>query len=177
MASLIIVPLRWLDQNLEKTVIVIAYSLMAIIICVEVVRRFIFNAQSAWSTSIPIYLFLWVTWLGAAYNVKSRTHLSFMEFRIRMPYGAQFACLVLDALAWISLAGIVIAYTVDQVIMVQNNFAVVPGTDDVPQWLFYAITPFAWGLIVIRVLQNLWRDWKIYRAREPFKHDSSIFND
>ena len=65
--------LRWIDENIEKIVILVCYVTMAAIIFVEVIRRFAFGQQAAWSTTIPIYLFLWVTWMGAAYNTKIRS--------------------------------------------------------------------------------------------------------
>ena len=64
--------LKWLDENIEKIVIMITYSTMAAIICVEVVRRFVMNQQVPWSTSIPILLFLWVTWFGALSEARTR---------------------------------------------------------------------------------------------------------
>ena len=60
--------LRWLDENVEKVIILVNYSVMAAIIFVEVIRRFLFNEQAAWSSTIPIYLFLWVVWIGCAYR-------------------------------------------------------------------------------------------------------------
>ena len=68
---------RWLDLNLEKTVLVLAYAGCAGIIAVEVFRRYVFDAQAPWSTFVPSYLFLWLTWLGASYCVKLRNHLVF----------------------------------------------------------------------------------------------------
>ena len=52
--------LRWLDDNAEKTVILVCYLSMTGIIFVEVIRRFAFGQQAPWSSTIPIYLFLWV---------------------------------------------------------------------------------------------------------------------
>ncbi len=169
--------LKWVDRNIEKIVILICYTTMAAIIFVEVIRRFLFNEQAAWSTTIPIYLFLWVTWMGAAYNVKIRTHLRFDELRVRLPYTAQFACLCLDALLWILFATIVIVFSVEQVQLSYDNFAIVQGTDDVMQWWFYLATPVAWVLLVIRALQNLWEDWQIYRRGEPFAIQTSMLGD
>lgn len=168
---------RWLDENIEKSVMLVAYLTMAAIIFVEVIRRFVFQLQAPWSTSIPIYLFLWVTWLGAAYNVKIRIHLSFTEVRLRLPYHAQFGCLVLDAVCWIGFALMVIYFTVEQVQLVKMNFAIVQGTDDIMQWWFYVITPLAWALIIFRALQNLWEDWCTYRRGEPFKLVNSVVGE
>ncbi len=169
--------LKWVDRNIEKIVILICYTTMAAIIFVEVIRRFLFNEQAAWSTTIPIYLFLWVTWMGAAYNVKIRTHLRFDELRVRLPYTAQFACLCLDALLWILFATIVIVFSVEQVQLSYDNFAIVQGTDDVMQWWFYLATPVAWVLLVIRALQNLSEEWQIYRRGEPFAIQTSMLGD
>lgn len=166
--------LRWLDDNIEKIVILICYSTMAGIIFVEVIRRFVFLQQAAWSTTIPIYLFLWVTWIGAAYNTRIRTHLSFDELRARMPYKAQFACLVLDAFLWVVFGIIVTVYAIEQVVIARDNFSIVQGTDNVLQWWFYLATPIGWTLLMIRALQNLWEDIKTYRAGKPFTIQVSI---
>lgn len=169
-------PLKWLDGNLEKVIILIAYSGMAGIIFVEVIRRFFFSVQAPWSTSIPVLLFLWLTWFGASLNVKQRTHLSLNEIRMRLPYTGQFACQILDAVLWIGFGALVIHFTVQQVELAYMNFAIVPGTDDVMQWWFYLATPLAWTLIVIRVLQNLAIDVGRFRRREPFNLQPSIMD-
>jgi TRAP-type C4-dicarboxylate transport system permease small subunit len=169
--------LKWIDQNIEKIVILICYVSMAGIIFVEVIRRFVFQSQAAWSTTIPIYLFLWVTWMGAAYNVKIRTHLRFDELRVRMPYKAQFACLCLDTLLWTVFGIIVVVYSLEQVQLSYDNFAIVQGTDDVMQWWFYLATPLAWSLLIFRSFQNLWEDWGTFKAGTPFQIQTSILGD
>lgn len=166
----------WLDRNTEKTIILITYSTMAGIIFVEVVRRFLINEQVAWSTTIPVLLFLWVTWFGASYNIKKRTHLALTEVRARLPYSLQFVCFVLDAVLWIVFAGIVIYYTVAQTYLAYDNFAIVGGTDNVMAWWFYTATPLAWGLIVVRVIQNLVEDVRRFRNREPFVLQASLLD-
>jgi TRAP-type C4-dicarboxylate transport system permease small subunit len=169
--------LRWLDTNVEKIMILVCYVTMAGIIFVEVIRRFLFNEQVPWSTTVPVYLFLWIVWLGCAYNVKIRAHLRFDELRLRLPYPGQFACLCLDALLWIVFAAIVIFYTGEQVRLSYDNFAIVQGTDDVMQWWFYMATPFAWSLLIVRVLQNFWRDLGDFRTGRPFNLNTNIFGD
>lgn len=168
---------KWIDRNIEKIVILICYTTMAGIIFVEVIRRFLLNEQAAWSTTIPIYLFLWVTWMGAAYNVRIRTHLRFDELRVRLPYGAQFACLCLDAFLWILFAAIVVVYSAEQVQLSYDNFSIVQGTDDVMQWWFYLATPIAWILLIIRALQNLAEDWQTYRRGDPFTIQTSMLGE
>ena len=161
------VVLKWLDENIEKSIILVSYVLMTAIIFVEVIRRFAFGQQAAWSSTIPIYLFLWVTWIGCAYNCKRRSHLRFEEFRMRLPYSGQFFCLVVDHLVWIGFSLLVIYYSMQQVQIAYDNFAIVQGTDDIMQWWFYTATPIGFGLVIYRVLRNLADDIRRYRNNEP----------
>ena len=167
----ILTPVRWLDRNAERSLILVAYSMMALIIVFAVFERFILKEMVPWSTSIPIYLFLWVTWIGCSHNVRQRTHLVFNDIRLRLPRGGQFVCLCLDALLWIVFGVIVLYYTIEQTRLVEMNFAIVQGTDNVMQWWFYLATPVAWALLIVRVLQNLWDDIDRWRRREPFLVD------
>ncbi|MDO6817131.1 TRAP transporter small permease [Cobetia amphilecti] len=169
-------PFLWLDAHLEQVVILIAYSGMAGIIFVEVIRRFFFGLQAPWSTSIPVLLFLWLTWFGASLNVKKRTHLSLNEIRMKLPRGGQFACLILDAVLWIGFGLMVIYFTTTQVTLAYDNYAIVPGTDNVMQWWFYLATPLAWVMIIYRVLQNLYADWARYRRGDSFNLQPSIMD-
>lgn len=158
---------RWLDDNIEKVVILVNYVAMTGIIFVEVIRRFAFGQQAPWSSTIPIYLFLWVTWIGCAYNCKRRAHLRFEEFRVRLPYAGQFFCIMVDHLVWIGFSVIVIYFSLQQVQISIDNFAIVQGTDDVMQWWFYLATPIGFMLVIYRVMQNLVEDVRRYQRREP----------
>ena len=169
--NLLLAPLRWLDKNAERYLILVAYSSMALIIVYAVFERFVLNQMVPWSTSIPIYLFLWVTWIGCSHNVRQRTHLVFNDIRVRLSHGWQFACLCLDALLWIVFGAIVLYYTIEQTRLVEMNFAIVQGTDNVMQWWFYLATPLAWALLIVRVLQNVADDVARYRRRQPFLVD------
>ncbi|SDL62532.1 TRAP-type C4-dicarboxylate transport system, small permease component [Modicisalibacter muralis] len=162
-------PLIWLDRYLEPVIMNIAYAAMVILVLAQVILRFGFSSQIPWGTSVAIYMFIWMAWVGASYNVRQRTHLSFSMVREKLPYAAQFTCLILDAFLWVSMAGVAVYYSIGQVKALQMNFAFVPGSFDMMQWWFYIIMPVSWGLVIFRALQNLWRDVNKYRHREPFE--------
>ncbi|MAH83520.1 MAG: hypothetical protein CBB68_04055 [Rhodospirillaceae bacterium TMED8] len=169
--------LKKIDANLEKSIILVNYVIMTVIIFVEVIRRFVFKEQAAWSTTIPIYLFLWVVWIGCAYNVRMRGHLRFDELRVRLPYNAQFACILLDVALWTIFSVIVIYYSTEQVLLSRDNYAIVQGTDDVLQWWFYVATPLAFCLLLVRLFQNLAGDIKRYMNGEAFIIAANMSNE
>ncbi len=169
--------LRWIDANFERIIILFAYFFMAGIIFVEVIRRFLFSEQVAWSSTIPIYLFLWVVWIACAYNVRIRAHLSFDEIRTKLSQRGQLMCLMLDAALWIVFSAIVIYYTTRQVLLSRDNFAIVQGTDEVMQWWFYIATPLAFALLIVRVLQNVRKDVSDYRNGRPLKVQTGMLGE
>lgn len=160
---------RWLDENFEKYIIIVAFAFCAGIIAVEVFRRFVLNQQAPWSTFIPSYLFLWLTWLGCAYCVKLRNHLSFGEVRDRLPRTAQYVLMQVDYVLFLVFGCLAIYYSADLVKLHIDIESIVPGTDDLPSWIFYSATPVGWTLLIWRVLQNAIEDYRDFRSGAPLK--------
>ena len=146
-----VVPL--LDRHLERTLMVVAYLAIAAIIFVEVIRRFTLNLQEPWSTTLPPYLFLLLTWFGCAYNVRTRTHLSFGEFRSRMSRGMQLICLWLDGALWLGMAWIVIVTTLRVTANSASNFQILLGTDHVMIWWFTILVPLSFIILAARAVE------------------------
>ncbi|MGR3518880.1 MAG: TRAP transporter small permease, partial [Roseovarius sp.] len=48
----------WAERNLEQSLMVVSYLAIGGIIFVEVIRRFVFEVQAPWSTTLPPFLFL-----------------------------------------------------------------------------------------------------------------------
>lgn len=159
--------LRTLDDNLEKVVLVTAFSVCATIVAVEVFRRFVFSVQAPWSTYIPAYMFLWLTWVGAAYGAKVRAHLAFNEVRDRMPRAWRYAFMQLDNALYLLFAALAIYWSYDLAALFFMLGSIVPGTDNLPSWWFYSATPVGWALLVYRVLQNIVEDFRCFRSGEP----------
>jgi TRAP-type C4-dicarboxylate transport system permease small subunit len=168
-AGIAVAILRWLDANLEKTIILTAYTACAGIIAVEVLRRFLIGEQVSWSTSIPAYMFVWLTWPGAAYGVKIRAHLAFAELRSRFPRPAQYALMQIDYILFLIFAAVAIYFSYKLLLLQQQNFSTVPGTLDTPTWWFYMATPVGWCLLVFRVLQNAMQDFRDFFGGRPLR--------
>jgi TRAP-type C4-dicarboxylate transport system permease small subunit len=163
-----------LDRYFEKTVLVGTYLTIAAIIFVEVIRRFVFQVQAPWSTTLPPYLFLIMTWVGCAYNTRLRAHLRFTEVRTNLPRTGQFLCLTLDAVLWVSFSIVVIVTTFKQTANSASNFQILLGTDNVMQWWFYICVPIAWMVLSGRVIENWLDDIRRYRNDEQMLLPSGL---
>jgi TRAP-type C4-dicarboxylate transport system permease small subunit len=152
-----------IDRHLERTVMVSTYLLIAGIIFVEVFRRFVLSQQSPWSTTLPPFLFLIMTWFGCSYNVRLRTHLAFSEFRMKMSRSGQLLCLILDAVLWLVFCWAVVVTGARVAANSASNFQILLGTDNVLQWWFLVTVPIAFTLMATRVIENLLEDLSNYR--------------
>jgi TRAP-type C4-dicarboxylate transport system permease small subunit len=164
----------WLDANLEYSLMNFLYILCTLIVFTEAVRRYVWRSQFPWSGQAAIYLFIWLSWVGCAYGVKTRGHLRFDEIRNRLPYTAQFALQLFDYAMWL-LVGAIISVTALQQMQVQMDMgSVVQGTDHFPLWLPFMGVPFGWGLVLVRAIQCVVEDIRRYRARESLIERFSI---
>lgn len=169
----------FLDRHLERTVVVYTYIVIAGIIFVGVLQRFLpfLPGQPPWSTTLPPMLFMVMAWFGCSFNVRLRTHLSFNEFRSKMPPIGQLVCLTLDAILWFGFCVIVVTTTMRVTMNSVANFQIVPGTDNLMQWWFIITVPFAFILMAGRVLENYLEDLKRYREGEPLIEQAVIGGD
>ncbi|MEL7140030.1 MAG: TRAP transporter small permease subunit [Pseudomonadota bacterium] len=170
-----IVPL--VDRHLERTVMVWTYLLIAGVIFVEVFRRFVLSEQAPWSTTLPPFLFLIMTWIGCSYNIRLRTHLAFAEFRMNMGRKGQLGCLILDAVLWLTFCWIVVVTSSRVAANSASNFQILLGTDSVLQWWFLVTVPLAFTMMATRVIENLLEDLDNYRNDRPLIQPAVIGAD
>ena len=156
----------FIDRHLERSVMVWSYLIISAIIFVEVFRRFVLSEQAPWSTTLPPFLFLIMTWFGCSYNVRLRTHLAFAEFRSSMPRTGQMFCLTLDAVLWFTFCVIVVVTSTRVAANSAANFQIMLGTDNVMQWWFLTTVPISFVLLCARAFENYLEDLANFRSGE-----------
>lgn len=180
----------FIERHLESYVMVISYLTIGGIIFFGVIQRFVPGMLGmdfsntpqwlrpwAWTTSLPPFLFLVMTWVGCAYNVKLRTHLSFNEFRTNMGRTPQMALLTMDAILWMGFSWVVVVTGSKLVANAASNFQIVPATDGLMQWWFILAVPLSFVFLVARVMENWLQDWGNYRSGEQLIKQAVIGGD
>lgn len=166
--------LRWLDRNTEPYLMVMFYVALASIISIEVARRYLFGEQTQWGSVVSIYCFIWLSWLGCAYHVKTRGHLRFGEFRRNLPRLLQAAFYIFDDILWLVLASVVVtsSWHLMQTQMLLQN--VIEGTGWIPMAVATAAVPAGWVLIVVRAVQDMLVVVRQYKNNEAFELNVTV---
>lgn len=165
------------ERTPERTIVIYAYIVMAAIIFIGVVQRFVFSIQVPWSTTIPPLLFMIMAWFGATFNIRLRTHLSFSEFRTKFGPKGQLFWLTFDNFLWLVFCVICVTTMSRVTVNTYDNFAIVLGTDDTMRWWFLATMPVCFILLATRAIENVIEDLANYNAGEPLIKQAVIGGD
>lgn len=154
-AAILIKATRWLDDNLERYVMLVLYGFIAVIVGGEAILRYITGGQTQWGATAAIHAFIFLSWVGCAYHVHRRSHIRFDAVRKRLSLNSRFLLHVADDLLWLVMAAIVIHYSMGLMDMHRSLGATLEGTDHFPYWIAVAAVPVGWLLISVRAVQDL----------------------
>ncbi len=151
--------LRWLGRNAEEVVFAAMMIFMTVLGFTNVAARYL-GYSMAYTEELLVMLLVWLTMLGTAAGFKRNAHLSMTFLRERLPWAGQRALEILSA-----------ALTVGSMLMVMIVCAVYQIPDeillhsrtlslDLPTFYYSLAIPVGGVLIIIRVLQASWREWK-----------------
>ena len=148
--------IRFFDSKIIKWFIIGTYTYFCLIILIEVVRRYVFGASSAWGEMTARYAFVYLTYVAAAEGIRQGRHIRIDLLPNRLPPATKkWLELYIDALT-ILLAGTVIYYSLE-LIGILWLAGIVMTAADVNMAFAQAALPLGWILIIIRIVQN-WID-------------------
>ncbi len=67
--------LKWLNNNLEETLMGISLWAIVLIMGLQVIMRYVFKQSISWSEEMSRYFFIWFTFLGISYAVHNNSHI------------------------------------------------------------------------------------------------------
>ncbi|MBD3625045.1 MAG: TRAP transporter small permease [Rhodobacteraceae bacterium] len=156
---------RWVDEYAEYAVNTVLYSYIALIIAIEIFRRYVLDSSSSWGEETAIYAFIWMTYIGAARGVKNRSHLAIDIVKRCFNRTGTFAVNMLSDICFFTLAVVIIVMSIRAVegsMQYQQTFQ---GAD-IPMWIAIVGVPISWSLIILRVTQRSIRTIRAYMRGE-----------
>ena len=168
--------IRDLDGNLERYLMLVAYTFCCFVIIHEVVRRFMLNYSAAWAQETAQFAFIYLGWIGAAFAVKERAHVKFDIVLNRLGPAGRRALLILGELCTIAFAVIALNYS-KQVIEQHLQFGNATDVLRISRVWAEAAVPIGFSLIVFRSLQRIWRDLADMREGRPVFEGTAMFED
>lgn len=168
--------LAQLDENAERYAMLVFYVFVCVVIVQEVIRRFVLNYSSAWAQETAQYAFIYLGYVGAAFAVKERAHIRFDILLQKLParlHGWVYLFAEFFTLVFAIIAAYWSLHTVAQLIEFGGTTPVLRVNKT---WAEAAL-PIGFGLMIVRCLQMMWRDWCDIRAGRPVYVGKSMFEE
>lgn len=161
--------LKQIDQNGERWLLLVFYSMIVMTIGVEVLRRFVLSYSSIWGEEIARYAFIYLVWIGVSAAVSDRAHIRIdVLMQFLAPRGKAIVYLIGD---FVMLAVALLAlYFSFETLLISIKFGSVTHGLRIAQAWFLAAVPFGFTLTCIRLFQSIWRDFTdLKKGRHVFE--------
>jgi len=142
---------------------------------VEVVRRFILSYSSIWGEEIARYAFIYLAWVGAAAAVKDRSHIRIDVLLHYVPNRVKAAIYLLGDLCMLGVA-ILALYTAVESLQISLKFGSVTHGLRISLAWFLAAVPLGFSLMIYRLGQSIWRDFRDFRGGRPVYEGARMFD-
>jgi TRAP-type C4-dicarboxylate transport system permease small subunit len=167
--------LKQIDQNGERWLLLVFYTMIVMTIGIEVLRRFGLAYSSVWGEEIARYAFIYLVWIGVAAAVSDRAHIRIdVLLHYLSPRGKAIAYLVGD-FVMLAVALLALFYSLET-LMTSIKFGSVTHGLRIAQAWFLAAVPFGFTLTCIRLMQSIWRDWGDMRGGRAVFEGHRLFD-
>lgn len=146
----------FLERHTEEVIAGVCVCVMTILVFLQVVMRYVFNAPMSWSDEIAVYAMLWSVYLSTSWAVRERAHIRVMNLVQLFPGKMSVAMTVLSDLIWFAFA-IFLTY---QSLLLHLSMWTLPFESPVlgiaQKWPYLCLV-FGFGLMTFRLVQLYYR--------------------
>jgi TRAP-type C4-dicarboxylate transport system permease small subunit len=162
-----------LERYFEGYIALVLLAVVTVLVFVDVVNRTLRGTQFVWGLEVIEGLFIWITWLSAAFAMRHSSHLRFTLLREQWSARRNYVMYWVEWVLWFVVVGTIFWHSIPELERYVDAGRIVVGTN-VPDALFYLAVPVGTATILVRVLQDILRVTRRYRGGDPLAPDASI---
>jgi TRAP-type C4-dicarboxylate transport system permease small subunit len=147
-------------DRIEKAldaVLVFMMIVMAGAVVLQVTSRYVFNNPTSWSEELARYLFVWITFLGAAVVIRKRRHVDVTVLTDRLPPSAAKVVYLVSDAAVLFMLGALTWAGAGLAVMAHRQLS---AAMDLPMSLAYSAMPVGTGLMFVFLVATMIWEWK-----------------
>lgn len=148
--------IRKFINNFEEYFCVWSLAIMTILVFIQVVMRYVFRNSLSWSEELARYIFLWLSWIGASYAVKERSHFRVEMFANKLKGRSRQVFELFVLLVWFGFC-VFLAYQGSAVTRHLLTRGQISAAMEIPMAYAYASVPVGAGLMALRLIVEIRR--------------------
>jgi TRAP-type C4-dicarboxylate transport system permease small subunit len=164
-----------IDQNCERWLLLIFYSMIVITIGTEVVRRFALSYSSTWAEEIARYAFIYLVWFGVSAAVRDRAHIRIDVILGFLGNRGKAVVYLLGDFVMLFVAVLALYYSYETLSVSMKFQSVTHGLGIAQAW-FLAAVPIGFSLVCFRLVQSILRDISDLRNGRDVYEGARLFD-
>ena len=154
--------LHWLDQNIERILLMVTLIVIIVLMTYQTLGRYILvsvlgmNINLSWTEEASRFIFIWMTYLAVPISIRNRNMIRVTALVERFSKRWQDALWVTSDALFFVLGGAIFYYGVRHIQML-ITFPQTTAVLGLQYSLVYLILPIGFGLILLRLGQDLYR--------------------
>lgn len=149
---------KFLD-NFEEYFCVWTMAIMTVLVFIQVVMRYIFSNSLSWSEELARFIFLWLSWIGASYAVKERSHFRVEMFANMMKGEKRRIFEYFILIIWFAFS-FVLAWLGSELVLFIHESEQASAAMDIPMTWPYASVPVGCALMCVRLMVEMYKIYK-----------------
>jgi C4-dicarboxylate transporter DctQ subunit len=133
-----------------------AVSIIAALLFLNVVLRYVFVAPIGWAEELCLYLIVWAVFVGCSVGIRTHSHISVDLLPLVLPPAARRLLAFCVAVLILVFLAVFFYYSGAHTLRIFQSGQLTPVML-APMWLAYAAMPVGSALMFLRTLQVLWR--------------------
>ncbi|MDR1535713.1 MAG: TRAP transporter small permease [Planctomycetota bacterium] len=148
---------KWLDEHFEESILIFFLIVITVLTGLQVLMRRVFSSPLSWSEELCRYCFMWSGFIGVAYCIRKRCEIHINTF-LNLFHGVKHLILVVVGEIICTFMYAAFFYTTAIIIRKAVASQQVSPAIGIPNYIIYIGALLAFGLALIRQIQNLVRD-------------------
>ncbi len=152
--------LRFIDGNFEKPFLVFGMLAIILIISYQTFYRYVLtdlfeiSGGAAWTEETARYIFIWISYLAVPVAIKQKNNIRVDLIYEKLSARWQAVSWIVVDLAFLTLTGVVTLMGIDHLSMMFKFPQTTPALQ-IPFFIPYLILPVGFGLMSLRIFQDL----------------------
>lgn len=167
--------LKSLNQNGERWALLIFYVMLVTTMFIEVIRREVFSYSSIWGEEIVRYSFIYLAWIGAAAAVKERGHIRIDVITQYVSPRTKALLYIFGDIVMLAVALVALYWSFEAAHVSARFGSVSHGLRVSMVWFLMAV-PIGFALVILRIIQSLFRDFSDLRNGRPVYEGDKLFD-
>lgn len=155
--------LSWLNLYLEEALMITGLAAMTVIMGLQVVSRYVFNASLSWSEEITRYIFIWCGFLSVSYCTRKCVSIKIEQFVATLSRKKKAMVKLVSHTIELAFFGYMIPFAYSYMMTAVANGQVSPACH-IPMYVVQSAPFVSFCLCFWRVLQRWIIEFKVFRG-------------